>query len=65
MKKEKKLQQDFSLPLTYSATSKLRFKGVQIPYNEDGSISKIEYRLQQLHIGSDGSEKWEFIEYVD
>jgi hypothetical protein len=48
---------------SYSATNKLRYKAKEIDLGND--TAKTEYRLQQMWQGSDGSEIWEWIEYVD
>ena len=48
---------------SYSATNKLRYKAKEIDLGN--GTAKVEYRLQQMWQGSDGSEIWEWIEYVD
>lgn len=48
---------------SYSATNKLRYKSKEIDLGN--GTAKVEYRLQQMWQGSDGSQIWEWIEYVD
>jgi len=49
--------------VSYSATHKIRYKSKEIDLGN--GTAKVEYRLQQMWQGSDGSEIWEWIEYVD
>ena len=49
--------------VAYSATSKLRYKAKEIDLGN--GTAKVEYRLQQMWQGTDGSQIWEWIEYVD
>lgn len=48
---------------SYSATNKIRYKAKEIDL--DNGTAKVEYRLQQMWQGSDGSQIWEWVEYVD
>jgi hypothetical protein len=48
--------------VVYEKTMNLRYAYKSIPITQ--TIGKQELRLQQMSIGSDGSEKWEFIEEV-
>ena len=54
---------DFGNCASYSATNKLRYKAKEIDLGNGNA--KVEYRLQQMWRGSDGSQIWEWIEYVD
>ena len=47
----------------YSATNQIRYKAQEIDLGN--GTAKIEYRLQQMWQGTDGSQIWEWIEYVD
>lgn len=48
--------------IEYTATNELRHKERSISFS---NVGKTEHRLQQKWIGSDGTEKWEWIPYVD
>ena len=54
---------DVSNCAAYSATNQLRYKAKEIDLGN--GTAKVEYRLQQMWQGSDGSQIWEWIEYVD
>ena len=47
----------------YTATKKLRYKNKDIDLGNN--IGTTKPRLQQMWQGDDGSDKWEWIEYVD
>jgi|SaaInlV_120m_DNA_3_1039746.scaffolds.fasta_scaffold10389_5 hypothetical protein len=48
---------------TYSITPQIRYKKTTIDLGN--GLAKEEYRLQQRWQGSDGSEDWQWIEYVE
>ena len=54
---------DVSNCAAYSATNQLRYKAKEIDLGK--GTAKVEYRLQQMWQGTDGSQIWEWIECVD
>ena len=46
----------------YTLTNKIRYKNKLI--SNFYGVETIEYRLQQMHQGNDGTEKWEWVEYI-
>jgi hypothetical protein len=54
---------DVSNFATYSITPQLRYKKKSIDLGN--GLAKEEYRLQQRWQGSDGSEYWQWIDYVE
>jgi len=60
MKKDTVYIQDTILPVSYTITMNLRYAPKEIDLGN--GLSKKELRLQQMWRGSDGSEKWEWIE---
>ena len=54
---------DLTIPCAYHITPNLRYK--RIITSIDFTTQKEELRLQQMWQGSDGSERWEFIDIVE
>ena len=52
-----------SMGCSYSVTPRLRYKNKDIDLGNN--IGTTKPRLQQMWQGNDGSEKWEWVEYVD
>lgn len=48
---------------SYWVTPHLRYSKKEIPIDEH--TTKYELRLQQMWQGQDGSQKWEWVEYVE
>ena len=70
MSKEKQEEENvldldsFRLCEHFTITSKLRYKKREI-IDSGGRIAKTEYRLQQMLKGSEGTQDWQWVEYVD
>lgn len=47
----------------FTITPKLRYKKKEIDLGN--GTYKTEYRLQQMWQGSEGTEEWQWIEYID
>jgi len=63
MKKEKRYITSCIPIVEYEKTMNLRYAKKVIPIDEN--TGTYELRLQQMWQGSDGSEKWEWIEEVE
>lgn len=55
--------ESWGIACVYSVTANLRYAKKRIIIDEQ--TVKYELRLQQMWQGSDGSQKWEWVEVVD